>query len=60
MTAPDQHRPRRLDLLAPADTTPDPAVPSTAERLLVIGGLWALPLVNLCLLTTILLLLLWG
>jgi hypothetical protein len=59
MSVPAPHRPRRLDLLPPPPD-PDPAVPSTTERLLVIGGLWALPLLNLALLAVVLVLLLRG
>jgi hypothetical protein len=60
MTVPDQHRPRRLDLLPPPPDTDDPALPTRAERVLVVCGLWVVPILNTCLLATVLVLLLRG
>jgi hypothetical protein len=47
---------RRLDLLPPTPDT-DPAAPTLGERVIVLGGLWALPLVNTMLLIVIIVLL---
>jgi hypothetical protein len=58
---PEPARPRRLDLLPPPpDTTPDPALPTTAERALVILGLWVVPILNTVLLAAVLVILLRG
>ena len=59
MSDPNPARPRRLDLLPPApDTTDDADLPTNAERILVVCGLWVVPLFNTALLTYVLLILL--
>jgi hypothetical protein len=50
-------RPSRLDLLPPTPDT-DPALPTMGEKLIVLGGLWALPILNTLLLVAVLIVLL--